>query len=447
MLAVTPPTDGEIEISAAIDAARISTLQWLVFALCLSVSVLDGFDLQTLAFAAPSIRDELGIAPDALGLVFSGTLLGAVFGSYFGVLADRYGRKIPITVAVGLFGACTFACAFASGFADLFVLRLIAGIGLGGAVPNMIALTAEFAPKRVRSLAVTVVLWGFPIGAIVGGLLSSSLIGAHGWRAVFFLGAAGPLLLLPLLIFALPESPRYLALTARAPVRLGRILARIRPDLPVTATTRFRIAEPAATRGRLRTLFRSDLAPASLLLAIAGFFSLLLSYLMGSWTPSLLHDAGLSVESAIFGAVILNLGALVGSYVLSRVVDGRAGGLAYVAATFLAGAIVLFVMSRLQGALAATIVALGAFGFCHMGAQIAITTYVSNFFPTFVRGTAIAWVGAVSRLGSLVGPALGGYLLALGVGRAQLFALGAFPALVTAAALAALAVLLRRRGS
>ncbi len=239
-----------------------------------------------------------------------------MLGSYFGVLADRHGRRVPIAVAVAMFGSCTFACGFAGSFHELLLLRLVAGIGIGGAVPNMIALTAEFAPKRIRSLAVTVVLWGFPIGAIVGGLLSSSVIEAHGWRAVFLsrrsraasaaAGAAAP-------------AAGIAALSRFDRARIGATGAHSDadpPDLLLSPTTRFRIDEPVATRGRIFTLFRTDLAPGALLLATAGFFSLLLSYLMGSWTPSLLHNAGLSVRSAILGAVILNFGGLVGSFVL-----------------------------------------------------------------------------------------------------------------------------------
>jgi MFS transporter, AAHS family, 4-hydroxybenzoate transporter len=434
------PTPAGLTVAQAIDEAPLGTLQTLVIGLCFLVSTLDGLDIQALSFAATSVAHDLRLSPAQLGIVFSATLLGSIGGSYLGALADRYGRKALITAAVLIFSVFTFAGGLSRGFYDLLAFRCLAGVGLGGAVPNMIALTSEFAPRRWRSGAVTLVLWGFPIGAVGGGLLASRLILAFGWRSVFFTGAAASILLAPALMLLMPESARFLALVRPGDMRLGRLLARLRPDLGRSPSFARPFEDAVAVRRRGGAVFQPRFLPGLLLLSLAGFASLLLQYLMSSWTPLLLQRAGLSMQGAILGGMLFNAGGLVGSGLLARLVSRSARAGHVLAAAFAGGAVAVLVASQAHGSTGVLIAALTAFGVFHFGAQIAATNYAQFYFPTEVRGAGLAWVGAVSRFGALAGPLIGGQLVMLGLPSDSIFKLGAFPGLLAATSLAALAI-------
>jgi AAHS family 4-hydroxybenzoate transporter-like MFS transporter len=434
-----------IDIGAAIDEARLSGLQRLVFVLCFLVSMLDGLDIQVLAFAASKVRAELAISPGQLGLIFSGTLLGAILGAYFGAVADKVGRKWPLVVAVMVFGVFTLACAHAHSFEMLLTFRFLAGLGLGGAVPNMVAMTSEYAPQRLRSSAVTVILWGFPIGALAGGLVAAPILGAFGWRALFEIAAAASLLLGAALIFLLPESIRFLALVRAGDPRLARLFARIRPDLSAAGGAVYSLVEHGPPVGRLSAVFGKELRTGALVLAAAGFTSLLLQYLMTSWTPLLLEARGIPAARAITIGALMNGAGLLGSLFLSRFVGARSTSLFWIGGSFLLGAAAVLTAAIPQESFAAVAITLALFGLFHMGAQIAVTNYAAIYFPTTVRGAGMAWVGAVSRLGSFIGPALGGYLLGLGVSPGRLLAVGAVPGFVTGGLLISLALFERTR--
>ncbi len=434
-----------VPLAQAIDEARLGTLQLGVVALCLLVSTLDGLDIQALSFAAPAIVKDLHVTPGQLGVVFSATLLGSIAGSYLGVLADRFGRRALITASVLIFAVFTFACGLSRGTGDLLAFRCLAGVGLGGAVPSMIALASEFAPRRWRSGAVTLVLCGFPIGAIVGGLAASPLIAGYGWRAIFFAGATASGLLVPALLWFCPESVRYLALKRPDGPAVRKLLDRLRPDLAGATPILLPPPTPAAARRASATVFRREHLPGLVLLSLAGFSSLLLQYLMSSWTPLLLQRAGLSLKASILGGVLFSAGALVGSAAISFAVSGRNRGVYTLAAAFLLGGVAVLGASAARGRPGLELAALAAFGFFQFGAQIGSTNYSQFYFPTAVRASGLAWVQGVSRLGALTGPLVGGRLLTLGLRPDHIFSYGAAPAAITATCLLVLARLTRDR--
>jgi AAHS family 4-hydroxybenzoate transporter-like MFS transporter len=429
-----------------IDRSRISALQVWVLAICLLTAMFDGFNTQAPAFIGAPMAKEWGIPFSTLGLVFSAALIGSVIGtSYFGVLADRVGRKPLVIVSLLIFGALTPLCAWAGRADVLVVLRFLAGIGLGGAMPNLMALASEYAPARKRTTLVTVTLWGFPLGAVFGGLAASWMIGQFGWRSVFYLGGVAPLLLAGLAVWMLPESPRFLALANDRSATLARILGHITGE-PVR--TGYRFTMPPTPRGSgLGRLKQEGLLDGAILLSVTSFASLLLTYLLISWVPTLLVHAGVKAGDAVLGTVVLNMMGIVGSFFIARATDGKSYAASAMSAGYIVAAAATWAISAASGSFLATLLALSAGGFFLIGTQIAVVAYTASYFPTYVRGAGIGLVQAVGRTGSLIGPIVAGVLLAHGMTHRQLLLVGIAPALVAAGALAAMNRVTRRSTS
>jgi AAHS family 4-hydroxybenzoate transporter-like MFS transporter len=335
-----------------------------------------------------------------------------------------------------VFGVFTLACAAAQHPTSLLLNRFLAGIGLGGAIPNLMAPAAEYAPERRRSSLVVIILWGFPLGAILGGLLSTVLITRYGWPSVFYLGGALPLLALPLFLRFMPESIRFLALRpgAGAGAALAQILSRIDRTRAFSPTTSYFLPEPAAQEG-IRALFDRERWATTLLLSIAFFMSLLLSYLLVNWIPLLLHQAGIPVAKALIGTVVLNFSGIIGSFVISKRMDATHRRLTWIGSAYILSAVAVTSIGLAGTALFAIMLSIFATGFLLIGAQMSLASFVASSYPTSIRATAIGWMQAIGRVGSLLGPLIGGWLLSFGASPAQLFAFGSIPALLSALAL------------
>ncbi len=423
-------------VAQAIDDAPLGGLQKRVFALCILIAMLDGFDTQSIGFVAPAISSAWHLSPIDFGFLFSATLLGSVFGtSVFGALSDRLGRR-RITIAMTLlFGVFSGLSALTGNFTELLVCRLIGGIGLGGVIPNTMAIAAEFAPLRRRATIVTMTLWGFPAGAVLGGLVSGRMIEAFGWHAIFIIGGIAPVLLAVVLIGYLPESIRFLAARPgeQARAQAQGLMTRIAPGQAIDWE-----AHPSrpATRGAgYAGLFSNGLAPTTAFLSLALFFSLLLSYLLVNWTPSILARAGMPLSSAIFGVAAINAGAIAGSYLMSRLLDRSRRPLMLLASGYGLSGIVLAIVGSMPPASSLALVALGVCGFFLVGTQMSMTAFTSTQFPIAVRGTGIGFVQAVGRLGSLFGPMAGGAMLNAGLTAGAVYTACLIPALASSAAL------------
>jgi MFS family permease len=206
------------ELVHIIDNSQLGAFQISIMAVCFVLIALDGFDTQSISFVAPTLREAWSVSPEMFGPLFGAGLFGTLIGSIFlGSLADKFGRKPMLILSTLVFGLMTLACATADSIEQLGTFRFLAGLGLGGAIPNIIALISEYSPKRVRSTAIVMTFTGFPIGAILGGIGSRHLIPHFGWESVFIAGGVLPLLMIPLVMLLVPESARFLASAAHSP--------------------------------------------------------------------------------------------------------------------------------------------------------------------------------------------------------------------------------------
>jgi MFS transporter, AAHS family, 4-hydroxybenzoate transporter len=412
-----------VDVSAVIDESPISRFQYLTFFIAMLVIMCDGFDTQAVAYVAPSLAAEWKLAPGSFGPVFSAVLLGAMLGAFlFGYLSDRLGRRRTLALCTALFGVLNIASAYATSIQTFAILRFLCGIGLGGAIPNVMALVSEYAPLRRRETLVAITWCGFALGAVLGGILSVRLIARFGWTSVFIAGGVLPLCLVPLITTALPESIKFLVLAKGNGASVPAILRRIAPARRFDDGTIFTIDERRPGRGQISALFRDGLAVGSIFLCLAFFMSLMLVYIFINWIPLLLHQAGLPLGDALMGTIIFNLSGIVGSIVCTQVIDRKIGHpIAILTAAYFIGAASVFAMAFAGTALGPIMITIFLSGFFVIGVQLSLNAYITNYYPTAIRGTGIGWSQVFGRTGSLIGPIIGGVLVTQGMSPGEMF--------------------------
>jgi MFS transporter, AAHS family, 4-hydroxybenzoate transporter len=434
-----------IDVAEFIDRQPIGGFQVRLLLTCAAVLFLDGFDTQAIGYVAPALARDWGLGKGALGPVFSAGLFGLMIGALlFGPLADRVGRKMIIIFSTLAFGLGALATSFVQDVNTLLVIRFLTGLGLGGAMPNAVAMTSEFNPQRRRATMVMIMFCGFSVGAALGGLLAAGLIPKFGWRSVFTVGGVAPLIMVPILVVRLPESIRYLALSGCAPERVAELLRLTSPSTKFEAGTTFFVREPALPGIPVLHLF-GERTLATLLIWVVFFMSLLDLYFLSNWLPTVLNDLGASVsEAAIIGSM-LQVGGVVGTMALGTIIDRfsfRALTLVYFAAVFAIGAI----GQSGHSAILVTI-AIFAAGFCIVGGQIAANALAASVYPTAVRATGVGWALGIGRIGSIIGPLIGGLLLAAQWSTGSVFATAAAAAFCAALAAFTLSRIAASRGA
>jgi AAHS family 4-hydroxybenzoate transporter-like MFS transporter len=429
--------DNQIDVAAVINDGEISRFQYVIFIICGLIITCDGFDTQAIAYVAPSIVAEWKIEPSRFGPVFAALLLGSMVGSFvFGYIADRVGRKRTLIVTIVLFGVLNIASAYATSLEYFTLLRFFCGIGLGGAIPNVMALVSEYAPARKRATLIAITWAGFGLGAVLGGMISIPLIEHFGWPSVFVVGGILPLCLAPFVAFTLPESVKFLMLAQSNGAKVISILRRIDPHGSYDTNKTFVLDEVRPGRGQISALFSDGLAAGSIFLCLAFFMSLMLVYLFINWIPLLLREAGLPLEHALFGTIIFSLAGIIGGVVCTQFIDRKVGPpVTILIIAYFIGALAVLSIGFAGTSFWPIMITIFLSGFFVIGVQLSLNAYITNYYPTAIRGTGVGWSQVVGRLGSLSGPLVGGALVARGIEPSQLFQISSLAPLLACVSL------------
>lgn len=422
-----------INVSELINTRPLTRFQIVVAALCFLIVTIDGFDTASIGFIAPAIGAEWGLKPTDMAPLFGAGLFGLMAGAFiFGPLADRFGRKSMLLVSVLFFAAASLAAADAADLRTLVLLRFLTGLGLGGAMPNSITLTSEYCPANHRLFLVTSMFCGFTIGSALGGLASAAMVGLWGWRSVLLAGGVLPIALTPALMWALPESVRFLVLRDKSRARIVAILGRLAPGLDINGAS-FRLDHGAPAGFPVRFLFRRDLLTGTLLLWVSFFSSLLVIYLLSSWLPSLIKSTGVSLATASLVTAMFQVGGTVGAIALGWFMD-KYNPQYVLAICYAAAAVFIGLIGSVSDPVAmAAIIFLAGVGVS--GSQVGANALAASFYPTECRATGISWSNAVGRSGSVVGSMGGGWLIAQHLSFSTVFVIVGLPALIGAAAM------------
>lgn len=392
-----------IDIQALVNEHPFSRFQWLVFAMCFVIVLMDGFDTAAIGFIAPSLLSEWHIGKAALVPVLSAALFGLACGALFsGPLSDRCGRRLVLTLSVLLFGVSCFASAYARDLEELTTLRFITGVGLGAAMPNAVTLMSEFCPDSRRATIVNLMFCGFPLGAAFGGFIAAWVIPQFGWRSVLLFGGAVPLLLTVLLVLRLPESIRYMVARHQPVEKIRKVLVRISDDA--------RLADAFVMResvghvpgsGGIRVVLSRRFILGSVMLWLCYFMGLVIFYGLVNWMPVLLKDAGLTAQRAALVSALFPLGG-VGTVLCGMLMD-RFNPNRVVAAAYALGAISVYAIGQAVGNMGLLMCAVFIAGVLVNTAQASMPALAAAFYPTEGRGTGVAWMLGVGRFGGIAG--------------------------------------------
>ena len=425
-----------LDVRRVIDDLPVSAFQLRVAVLCAAVVCVDGFDAQVMGYVAPALGRELHIPRAALGSVISSGIVGMMIGALaFGPIADRVGRKPVLVASALIFGVGSLLTARVDTIAELTAFRMLTGFGLGGAMPNAIALTSEYMPQRCRDAAVMTMFCGFAFGSALAGWVAAAAIGTFGWRAVFIVGGSIPIVVAIALVAFLPESIRFLVVSGTQDSRVSKYLSRLAPG--ASFSQQRLVAGDERPRFPVGRLLAGGRGAGTLLLWLLFFMNLLDLYFLNNWLPTILNDGGIAPGTASLITSLFQVGGVVGSLALAGILGGRLsfGGLSLIYASA-AGFIALIGASGASiGRLA---VAITLAGVCVIGGQTASNALAAAFYPTSIRATGIGWALGVGRVGSILGPVLGGLLLSYAGNVERLFWAAAVPPLIAAAAAIAL---------
>lgn len=357
-------------------------------ALCFAVAVLEGYDLQVISAAGPQLRKAMSLGPEQMGWLFSASLIGLALGAILGGwIADRRGRKPVLVGSVLVLGVFTLASAYASSFDELLLIRVLAGAGLGGAMPTLIALMAEVAGSARATSTVTTIICGQPLGGIIAALVGQTVAARFGWQSLFLIGGGLTVLIAPLLLMGLPETG-------------GAVNQAVRRRMPP-----------------VQALFGEGRAPASMLLWTVFILTLALLSVLLSWTPLLVMGKGLPRPVGLNAIIAINVGGILGGLVISRLID-RHGVRGPMVALYLITAISLYLFARMDSE-ALLLLAAGFVGIGVLGAQFSLYGIAPRLYPLEGRGTGVGVAVAMGRIGSILGPVVIGAALGGGTTESQ----------------------------
>ena len=405
-----------VQVSRLLDERGLSSFQIKLLIWSFFIVLIDGYDIASIAFAAPSLAKEWALKPGSLGPVFSASLIGILFGSaIFGWVGDRYGRKAALIGSNLLFGIFTFAAAYSTNLDQMFWLRLLAGLGIGGVIPNAVAINAESAPRKLRATLAIIAVSCVPLGGAVPGFVTAVFVPQYGWQILFLIGGIVPIIIAVAAMLGLPESIKFMALHEGQRRKMESTIKAIRPDYQVPANAKFVIEDEKQFPGfNPAYLFRDGLALITPLLWLLFALNLMGYFFLISWTPTLMTAAKLPPATAALAGAMLQVGGTVGALLLCWWLQKYrffAVAIMFVIAVPVVGSIGFAGLTSKEMLLTATFFA----GFFVLGIQSAINAIGALVYPTSLRANGSGWELGIGRIGSIAGPLVGALLIGLPV--------------------------------
>ncbi len=435
----TPESD-RVDVNALIDKSKWGPRQVTITGVCLLAMIMEGYDTYSVSYVGPELSRLWGIPSTSLGVLLSAVLVGAAVGYLIGgMLADRFGRRLLIIWGTLAFGVVTLLSTLSTGADSLIIWRFITGLALGTALPNIVSLSAEYAPARHRAFAVVVLFAGAGVGATIGGFVASWLVPVMGWKIVFYVGGAIPLILAVLMFAVLPESIRFLALREGNDARIRDLLGRITDIGGLSPDAKFFLKGEHLAKMPVTELFKDGRATMTLLLWLALTMDGGVLVITIFWLPSLLVDSGQPQSMAIKMTTIIAMGGTFGAPVIGFLMD-RIGLFRVLIPAHIMGFFLTFVIVWTLDS-PNMLLAL-AYGVAMNGGISGFQGLVASLYPTSIRATGVGWCVAIGRVTGFVAPAIVGVLRDAGVPpTANLYACGG----LTAITIVTLTVLSRTR--
>jgi len=417
---------------AALENQRLGALQVRVAALCTLVQICDGYDLNSVAWAVPSLIRDWHLPPSTFTMAFLWSSIGIMVGALSaGPIGDWFGRRPLLLGSLTLFGIASLLSAVVGSLSVLSLLRFFTGVGIGGGFSGAAALSGDYAPQRLRATMIMATFTGAPIGGFLGGQIVALLLAQWGWRMIFVLGGIFPLALVPVLALWLPESPRFLATKKKLSPRNATLLQRL--DIASAQSDAIEVA----WENPISLLFGQGYALQTVLLWIIFFCSLLNLFLFAYWMPTVLNLIGISPAQAVSMASLRDLGAIFAVLYLGLAID-RIGPERALAIHYAAGAVFIAMIALFALPNFVLCVVIFLAGMTIIGSQTGVNGACGKLYPARMRTSGIGWALGIGRLGGIVAPVLGGYLLAVGLPPTQIFLVACLFALIAAAATASL---------
>lgn len=426
---VSPMDRPATDVGVVIEHSKFSWFHANLVFLAFLVMLLDGFDMQALGLAAPVIGKAWHLPRGALGPAFSSGLVGMMIGAtVLSSIGDRWGRKRAVVLGALVFGVCALLTAWSHSTTELVILRLLTGIGIGLAIPNTVALCAEYAPLRFRATSITVMFIGYTAGGVMAGLAASSVIPGYGWPALFVLGGTLPLVIAAIAWFGLPESLQYLLTRHDGEPRVRAILRKIVPLHVVEQSGSFVATKKQRGGLPVRHLFTEGRMLLTILLWTCYVANLFTLYFILNWLPTVIDNAGLSLQRAAIVTAWFSVGGIIGSLLIGRLIDRKI--VQPLGWFFGLGAVMIVLIGAAStSGLMLEVATFGA-GVFVIGAQAGLNALAGLSYPKFMLATGVGWALGIGRLGSIMGPVVGGQLVAWQLSVQQTFVCGAMPMVI-----------------
>jgi MFS transporter, AAHS family, vanillate permease len=436
MSAPSTPVSSQALVAEVIDHGPITAQQLIVVALCLILNMLDGFDITAMAVAVNSIGNELALAEDKLGLVFSFALAGMMIGAMFlAAVSDVIGRRKVILICVVGIGVTVILTGFVESLWSLILLRFISGLGAGAMLAGQATLAYEYSPAKFRSLAVATVTAGYPLGAMMTGLVASEMVPVYGWRSIFFLGGGATLIVGAVAYFLMPESLQFLfeKRPKGALQKSNKILKKLKraplADLPVVETQGGVNAGKSSVISNMLALMTPAHRRSTLSLWLTFFLCFCALYFLMSWIPKMVINSGLSEQTGNYAFSLFNLGGVIGIFILGAM--GTRWKLTNLVSFFLlAAAIAMIVFASLPTQENMLLILILIIGILQQGGFTGLYIVATKIYPTEIRSTGVGWAIGLGRFGAVIGPAVAGVTIASGFSMASNFYIFAIPMMI-----------------